>query len=344
MDRFAKNAVPAAKTIEAPTAAHVEEKSAAPTRFVPDSIDEVQRMARMFYYGGLMKKHFYKDNSPEGARNAIAGIATMIIYGAELGLSPTQAFRHMHVIEGAPTLSAAGKVALVKRSPKCYSFDVIEESDEHCICETVRLRPDGTKAPPKRLEVRIWWKDAKEIPPATKGVLYVLPTYDNKGNLAPAWARYPGRLAKARCSSWLCDNTYEDVTGGLYSTEEIIDFADRRTPDRVIEDIFSMVDDAPAKPGNVEATDEPSPIAEAAPTNDPAPANAPTKPAPTRAELAAQWDAIAKQIGTIGEQATAEQLEALKAEFLAFPKAGGHDARCEIWNKNEVLRGFWVAS
>jgi hypothetical protein len=340
-DRFAKNTVPVAKASEALTAAHVEEKSAAPTRFVPDNIEDVQRMARMFYYGGLMKKHFYKDGSPEGVRNAIAGIATMIIYGAELGLSPTQAFRHMHVIDGAPTLSAAGKVALVKRSPKCFSFDVIEESDEHCTCETVRIRPDGTRAPPKRLTVRIWWKDPKEIPAATSGVLYVLPSYDNKDNLAPAWARYPGRLAKARCSSWLCDNTYEDVTGGLYSTEEIIDFTDKRTPERVFEDIFAMVDDAPAKPGNIEAPDEPTVSAE---TATPAPEvrtkAPPTKPAPTRAE----WLALVEQIKAVGERATAEELEALKVEFLRFDKPEGRDKRCELWNANEVLRGFWVAS
>lgn len=334
------------KTIEALTAAHVEEKSAAPTRFVPDNIEDVQRMARMFYYGGLMKKHFYKDSSPEGARNAIAGIATMIIYGAELGLSPTQAFRHMHVIEGAPTLSAAGKVALVKRSPKCYSFDVIEESDEHCICETVRIRPDGTKAPPKRLQVRIWWKEPKEIPAATPGVLYVLPTYDNKGNLAPAWARYPGRLAKARCSSWLCDNTYEDVTGGLYSTEEIIDFADRRTSDRVIEDIFSMVDDAPAKPGNVEASDEPLRVDvggvitgrtaedERAAGEAREVANAaPTKPAPTRAE----WKALHDQIVNASDTITPEQIDAMRAELARFDDAHGRGKLLEAWAANGLL-------
>jgi hypothetical protein len=261
-----------------------------------------------------MKKHFYKDRSNEGVRNAIAGIATMIIYGAELGLSPTQAFRTMHVIEGAPSLSAAGKVALVKRSPKCYSFEVIEESDEHCTCETIRLRADGSKLAPRRLTVRIWWKDPKEIPESTPGILYVLPTYDKEGHLAPAWARTPGRMAKARCSSWLCDNVYEDVTHGLYSTEEIIDFADRRSPDRVVEDIFSLVDDAPAKPGGVEASDEPaSPpvVQQETPVAEPAP------------DLRARFVAYEKALKEEFSEASRDALAELGKEFVGteFEKA-----------------------
>lgn len=314
-------------------------ESAAPTRFVPDNIEDVQRMARMFYFGGLMKKHFYKDASPEGVRNAIAGIATMIIYGAELGLSPTQAFRTMHVIEGAPSLSAAGKVALVKRSPKCHSFEVIEESDDHCMCETIRLRHDGTKMPPRRLTVRIWWKDAKDIPAPTAGLLYVLPTYDNKGNLAPAWARYPGRLAKARCSSWLCDNVYEDVTMGLYSTEEIIDFSDRRTPDRVVEDIFSMIDDSPARPGRTEASDdEPAqtPVVAAEP-----PKEAPSKPGPTKAD----YDALLAYLPTVGESVMAEELQALRARVDAFSGMEiGYRKLIAAWEQNEALGKWQVVS
>ena len=58
-----------------------------------------------FYDGGLMPKHFYEDKrvAPEDRRPAgIAGLATMIMYGAELGLSPMQTMRMMHVIEGRP--------------------------------------------------------------------------------------------------------------------------------------------------------------------------------------------------------------------------------------------------
>lgn len=250
--------------VMAKTAAHVEQEapsalSSAPSRFVPDSLEEVQRIARMFYFSGLMKKTFYKDTSAAGVRDAIAGISTMILYGAELGLSPMQAMRAMHVIEGQATLSAAGKVALVKRSPRCHSFEVIEESDEHCTAETIRLRADGSKMPPRRLTVRIWWGDAKDIPPAKEGVLHVLPTLDSKGNVTPVYQRFPGRQAKARCTSWLCDNVYEDVTLGLYSAEEVIDFRGSVSHAAMLDNIFDMVDTTPATPGRAEAVDEPPP-------------------------------------------------------------------------------------
>ena len=53
-----------------------------------------------------------------------------------------------------------------------------------------------------------------------------------------------------------------------------------------------------------------------------APEAATAKPAPTRAELSARWEALAKQLADVGEQVTAEQLEALKAEFLDFLMRG----------------------
>jgi hypothetical protein len=354
-DRFAKSAIPAARTIEAPTTAHAEEKSAAPTRFVPDTLDDVQRIARLFYYSGLMKKSFYYDVSPDGVKSAIAGITVMIMYGAELGLSPMQAMRSMHVIEGQSSLSAEGCVAILKRSPKCLYFRVTSESDAHCTAETVRVENDGSKSPVHKLTVKIWWNDPKDIPEATPGLLYVLPTYDKKGNLAPAWARTPGRMVKARCTMWLAHNVYEDVVLGLYSVEEVIDFADRRTPERIADDIFSMVDMQPSRPGRVEASDdEPAPavdvggvitgrtaVDERAAGEVREAANVTSaKQAPTRAE----WIALVEQIKTVGEQATADQLEAMKAEFLRFDKPEGREKRCELWNANEVLRGFWVAS
>lgn len=159
----------------------------------------------------------------------------MIMYGAELGLSPMQAMRMMHVIEGRAVLSAAGKVALVKRSPRCVYFRVIEESNTHCVAETVRRGDDGKAGPPRRLTVRLGQAPAN--PPAD--TIYIQP------GSGPAWSKYPARMVKARCTSWLCDDEYEDVTAGLYSAEEIIDLRDNRTHDQRLEAIFDMVDSSP---------------------------------------------------------------------------------------------------
>jgi hypothetical protein len=105
-----------------------------------------------------------------------------------------------------------------------------------------------------------------------------------------------------------------------------------------------MVETTPARPASGEASDEPPVDAGGAtmrqPPVDESANVAPTKPAPTRAD----WLALVEQIKAVGEQATAEQLESLKAEFLRFDKPEGREKRCEVWNANEVLRGFWVAS
>lgn len=327
------------------TMAHAEPaedaaRSAAPTRFVPDTMEEVQRVARMFYYGGLMKKTFYKNTTPEGVRCAIAGISTMILYGAELGLSPMQAMRSMHVIEGQASLSAEGCVAILKRSPRCLYFRVVEESDNHCIAETVRIENDGAKSPAHRLEVKIWWNEPKDIPEPKKGLLYVLPTYDRDGKLAPAWQRTPGRMVKARCTMWLAHNVYEDVVLGLYSTEEVIDFADRRSSDRMVDDIFAMVDDTPAKPGQVEASDE-EPAARPEPTQEPVPAT-PAKPGLTPADL----KALMKRIEDASDSITPDEVAVMRASVEAFNGVApvGYPNLIKAWNANEVLGPYEVGT
>lgn len=338
-DAFApKGGATVAATKTAAHADQVEEtRSAAPMRFVPDTLDDVQRVARLFYYSGLMKKSFYYDVSPEGVKCAIAGITTMIMYGAELGLSPMQAMRSMHVIEGQPSLSAEGCVAILKRSPKCLYFRVTAESDDFCSAETVRVENDGTKSPVHKLTVKIWWDDPKNIPKPEKGLLYVLPTYDKKGNLAPAWARTPGRMVKARCTMWLAHNVFEDVILGLYSVEEVVDFADRRTSDNIAEDIFSMVDMTAARPGKTEAPDE-----HVAP---PVTATEPTQGEPTKPVFDREAGiALLKEIRGVSDAIEPEQIEALRARVRAFEGTPAHEPLMQAWNASGVLNPAQVAS
>lgn len=302
--------------------------SEAPSRFSPETIEDVQRVARIFYDGGLMPKHFYDDKrvAPEDRRPAgIAGLATMIMYGAELGLSPMQAMRMMHVIEGRPVLSAEGCVALIKRSPKCVYFRVVEESDEHCVCETVRRGDDGKPEPAHRLKVHVWWGEINELPKAEKGLLYVLPSRNRDGSLAPAWQRTPGRMVKARCTSWLGHDVYEDVLAGLYSAEEVVDFRDGRTAERIQENIFDMVAEPPAVVRGA-GTDPEEPRAVAA-----------IEPAPPTDDLVAQIKAAGEQYDQW------ETLRALVAERVALanstpkgsPERAAAEAALAAWKANE---------
>ncbi len=311
-----------------------------PARFSPDTIEDVQRIARIFYDGGLMPKHFYDDKrvAPEDRRPAgIAGLSTMIMYGAELGLSPMQAMRMMHVIEGRPVLSAEGCVALIKRSSKCVYFRVVEESDEHCVCETVRRGDDGKPEPPHRLKVVIWWGAIAEMPKPTPGMLYVLPTYTQKGDLAPAWQRTPGRMVKARCSSWLGHDVYEDVLAGLYSAEEVVDFRDGRTSERIQDRIFDMVAEAPSVVRGA-GTDPETPVHAAPIPAAETPQEATTRPALTAKTMLA----LEVRLAAVSDSATAEDIAALRADVEAYRAVSeiGFPRLVAAWGKNPLL-GAW---
>jgi hypothetical protein len=312
-----------------------------PARFSPETIEDVQRISRIFYDGGLMPKHFYDDKrvAPEDRRPAgIAGLATMIMYGAELGLSPMQAMRMMHVIEGRPVLSAEGCVALIKRSAKCVYFRVVEESDEHCICETVRRGDDGKPEPSHKLTVRVWWGKIEEMPKAEKGTLYVLPSRNRDGSLAPAWQRTPGRMVKARCSSWLGHDVYEDVLAGLYSAEEVVDFRDGRPVDRIQERIFDMVAEAPAVVRGA-GTDPDAPTAAPVPTAEPA-QETPAKPVFDRAAGLA----LLNEIRGVSETIEPEQVEALRMRVKAFDGTPAAEPLATAWNASGILNLAQVAT
>lgn len=345
-DRFAKNAVPAARAVEASTDAH-KELSAKPGQFTPDSIDDALKLARVFYDSGLMPKHFYEDKRvhPDNRRTlGIAGIATMIMYGVELGLSPMQSFRMMHVIEGRPVLSAEGCVGLVKRSPRCVYFRVVEASNNYCICETVRRGDDGKPLPARRLRVNVHWGDAKSKPQDEKDVLWVLPTRNRDGALTPAWERNPGRMVKARCSMWLSHDEYEDVIAGLYSAEEMIDIRDTRGTDAILSNVLDMVDMSPTvvRGAGTDPTfeaDAPLPAPEAQSVTSSLEA-APAKPAPTRAE----WKALHDQIVNASDTILPEQIDTMRRELARFDDAHGRAELLKAWAANGTLGAPEVAS
>jgi hypothetical protein len=351
--------IPRPMPAKAPTVAHVQQNepaadlSSAPSRFVPASIDEVMKTARMFYDGGLMARHFYEDKRihPDHRRSAgIAGVATMILYGAELGISPAQAMRTMHVIEGRAVLSSAGMVALIKRSPKCHYFRVEEASDEHCVVETQRRLDDGKLDKPRRITVRIWWGDPKDVPTAQKDTAHVLPSRDRDGKPTSPWARTPMRMLKARACSWVANDVYEDVITGLYSAEEIVDFRDNRTQAAMVDNIFDMVAVPPASvpdagttprferedddAGTVGATPTPS-----APAADPVAAIAKQLVEDIRVAAetgdASLWPDIHKRMAMV----PTGPLLCMVAEARTLAWSGDDDGKAAIWTAGSRLEG-----
>ena len=141
---------------------------------------------------------------PSALRGKPADLAVIMITGHELGLSPMQALRGLHVVEGRPVLSADLIVGLVKKHPACKYFRLVESTDERATYETLR---EGEPEP-----TRITWT----IEQATKAGL------TGRQN----WKAHPAAMLRARASAALARAVYPDVAMGIYDPDEALDFID----------------------------------------------------------------------------------------------------------------------
>lgn len=139
---------------------------------------------------------------PKAIQGKPADLAVIMITGHELGLSPMQALRGLHVVEGRPILSADLIVGLVKKHPACKYFRLIESTDEKATYETQR---EGEPEP-----TRITWT----IQQAAKAGL------TGRQN----WKAHPAAMLRARASAALARAVYPDVAMGIYDQDEALDF------------------------------------------------------------------------------------------------------------------------
>lgn len=204
--------------------------------FEPSTLAEALHVSQVLVASRLLPRAI---QTPEAA---FAVIAT----GRELGLSAMQALRAIHIVEGKPTLSADLMVALVKRSPECSFFRMVESSAERATYETQRRGEPS----PTRLSYTI--EEARSAGAATK---------DN-------WRKYPAAMLRARASSGLARAVYPDLVLGVYDPDEL--------------DVRDVTPPSPVTV-TVEPVAAPAPTPAPAPTRSrkaaPAPAPAPT-PAP----------------------------------------------------------------
>lgn len=153
----------------------------------PDSVAETIKLAQVLVASKMLPKSV---STPEAA-------FAIILTGRELGLSPMQALRSIHVVEGRPTLSADLMAALVLRHPDCKRFQMIESSEKVATYETDRC---GVVT---RLSFTI--EEAKAAG---------LTSRDNYRKYAPA-------MLRARCISALARVAWPDLLVGCYeSTSE----------------------------------------------------------------------------------------------------------------------------
>lgn len=165
------------------------------TPFEPQSIEEADKLSKLLAGSALL---------PDALRGKPGDVLVALITGRELGLSPMQSIRGMHVIKGKAVMSADLMVALVqKHRDTCEWFRMVESTDTKAVYETKR---HGHPEP-----VRLTWtlEQAKNA-----GLL----TNDN-------WKKHPAAMLRARCSSALARAVYPDLMMGVYDPDEAQEFA-----------------------------------------------------------------------------------------------------------------------
>lgn len=139
---------------------------------------------------------------PSALQNKPQDVLCVLITGHEIGLSPMQALRGMHVIEGKGSMSADLMAGLViSRTDVCKYLRPVESTEKVCTIETLRV---GHPEP-----VRFSYT----IEQAQRAGL------TNKKN----WQNDPQAMLIARAKTRICRAVYPDLCFGLYSEEEAED-------------------------------------------------------------------------------------------------------------------------
>lgn len=153
---------------------------------VPTTWAEMKEQAAMLVRSGLL---------PESIKTAEAAVAVML-KGRELGIGPMEAFEHIHVIKGKPTVAPQLQLSLIRRARLLEKMKVREEVG---VCYVYMKRLGGDD-----YEGSFSMEDAR-----TAGLM------GNQG-----WKSYPKNMLRWRAVGYACDLLFSDVTGGMYRPEE----------------------------------------------------------------------------------------------------------------------------
>ncbi len=172
--------------------------SSAIVPFVPADIEQAVSLADRLSKSSLL---------PEALRGKPSDVLVMIITGVELGLSPMQSIRGLHVIKGKAVMSADLQVALVKKHSDCVYFRLVESTGTKAMYETERKGEQKTC------------------------MSFTIDQAKNAGLLGnDNWRKYPDAMLRARCSSALARAVYPDLTMGVYEQDEAEAFGAPHAP------------------------------------------------------------------------------------------------------------------
>lgn len=157
-----------------------------------------QRWCAMARLSGLVPKSLNSD----------AKVFIAIEAGREAGFSPLMALKSVYVINGMPSLTGRGTMALIQKSNVCKLPPVVEfggEGDDYGC--TITVQRDNM---PKPVKVRFTIADAKRAKLWGKG---------------GPWSEYPDQMLQWRCVGRMADFYFPDVMSGLGVMEVVRDHA-----------------------------------------------------------------------------------------------------------------------
>lgn len=131
-------------------------------------------------------------NTPE---KAIA----IALKGRELGIPPMQAFAHIHIIQGKPTISAELMLALIYKNCPGAVIEYLENGATKCV---IRATRPGSKSAVWAFSI----DEAKQAELLTKD----------------SWKKYPAAMLRARAISIMARAVFPDaIMGCSYTPEEL---------------------------------------------------------------------------------------------------------------------------
>ena len=174
-----------------------------PLPFVPENIEQAWKIADLFSKANLI---------PDALRGKPYDVLIVVLAGAEYGIPPMVAIREVTVVRGRPMLSSLLKTSLVKRSPLCEYFSLIESTDAIATFETKR------RGDPKAVRMSFTYAQAEAA-----GL-----TAPSKSGEPSMYSKYRALMLRRRAASQLADEVYPDETRAVASVDEADTFEHER--------------------------------------------------------------------------------------------------------------------
>jgi hypothetical protein len=194
-----------------------------PQMVVPETMEDVWRFANLVHRAKMF---------PAGM-DSVEAICIAILHGAELGIPPLMAVQRLAVINGRPTIPGELALAVVRARGLLEEFnEVIEGTGDAMVARCTVKRKGEDKAYTSEFSVEdakvagLWderatvrrkakWDGWSNGKPFKAGDWIEIP------NDAP-WKRFPKRMLVMRARGFRFRDSFTDVLGGLYISEEMM--------------------------------------------------------------------------------------------------------------------------